>query len=303
MTEVADKGMVLSLITGAIAIVFCYLQIRGDIRPGSPALLEAWEKIDPASLGGPQRLPEGAERSELSAGQRTWSKVIAVITPLAFLAVVADMIMPMLVPGFKAPQGAGAAAIVGGVAAALMAVAAVIGDGRGAFRATAAHFTEGLVFAFRSMSQVLPIAGFFFIGVPGLAGAILGIADGGKAPSLLFELVQGAGQMIPQNRFLVSFGVLVCGMLGGIDGSGFAGLPLVGSMAGALGRAVGLDVSTLAAIGQMGSVWTGKTLTAWSALAAVAAFARVPVFEVVRRLFVPVTTGLIGATICANLIW
>jgi xanthine/uracil permease len=53
----------------------------------------------------------------------------------------------------------------------------------------------------------------------------------------------------------------------------------------------------------MGTVWTGKTLTAWSALAAVAAFARLPVFELVRRLFPPVVAGLFGATVCANLIW
>ena len=92
-------------------------------------------------------------------------------------------------------------------------------------------------------------------------------------------------------------------MVTGIDGSGFAGLPLTGALAGALGRAVNFDVSTLAAVGQMGSVWTGKTLTAWSALAAVAAFARVSVFDAVRKLFVPVVCGLIVATIFAIVVW
>jgi hypothetical protein len=50
-------------------------------------------------------------------------------------------------------------------------------------------------------------------------------------------------------------------------------------------------------------VWTGKTLTAWSALAAVAAFARVSVFDAVRKLFLPVVCGLFVATVFAIIVW
>jgi hypothetical protein len=67
---------------------------------------------------------------------------------------------------------------------------------------------------------------------------------------------------------------------------------------------VGLNVATLAAIGQMGAVWTGGgTLIAWSSLIAVAGFARVPVLDTVRALMIPVLTGLAISTICAVLIW
>ena len=184
-----------------------------------------------------------------------------------------------------------------------MVVVSLIADGRLAFRSVAVQFTDGLVFAFKAMSQVLPIAGFFFIGVASLAGPILSIAPGARVPGFLFELVRSGDRWIPHNRLFVSFGVLFSGMITGIDGSGFAGLPLTGALAGALGRTVNLDVSTLAAIGQMGSVWTGKTLTAWSALAAVAAFARVSVYEAVRKLFFPIVCGLIVSTIAAILIW
>ena len=195
------------------------------------------------------------------------------------------------------------AAIIGGVAGALMVVVSLIADGRLAFRSVAVQFTDGLVFAFKAMSQVLPIAGFFFIGVAPLAGPILGIAAGQKAPGLLFELVRAADLWIPHNRFFVSFGVLISGMVTGIDGSGFAGLPLTGALSGALGRTINFDPSTLAAVGQMGSVWTGKTLTAWSALAAVAAFARVSVFDTVRKLFLPIVCGLVVATLFAVIVW
>ena len=93
-------------------------------------------------------------------------------------------------------------------------------------------------------------------------------------------------------------------MITGIDGSGFAGLPLTGSLSGALAPSVGMQPATLAAIGQMGAVWTGGgTLVAWSSLIAVAGFARVPVFQIVRTAMVPVLTGLAVSTVCAVLIW
>ncbi|MFX8688954.1 hypothetical protein ABTM39_19660, partial [Acinetobacter baumannii] len=90
----------------------------------------------------------------------------------------------------------------------------------------------------------------------------------------------------------------------GIDGSGFAGLPLTGTLSGALAPAVGLQSATRAAVGQMGAVWTGGgTLIAWSSLIAVTGFARVPVMQAVKTLLVPVLTGLVISTTCAVLLW
>ncbi len=65
---------------------------------------------------------------------------------------------------------------------------------------------------------------------------------------------------------------------------------------------MGIDATTLAAIGQMGAIWVGGgTLVAWSSLVAVAGFAKVPVLELVRKSFVPVVVGLIASTIFAVL--
>lgn len=102
----------------------------------------------------------------------------------------------------------------------------------------------------------------------------------------------------------MAFGVLLVGMITGIDGSGFSGLPLTGALSGALGPVVGLNPATLAAVGQMGAVWTGGgTLIAWSSLIAVAGFARVPVLEAVRMLMLPVLIGLAVATLASTMIW
>jgi len=65
-----------------------------------------------------------------------------------------------------------------------------------------------------------------------------------------------------------------------------------------------MDPATLCAVGQMGAVWTGGgTLVAWSSLIAVTGFARVPVLDAVRVLFLPVIAGLIASTVLAVLIW
>src|SRR5690606_13078486 len=149
--------------------------------------------------------------------------------------------------------------------------------------------------------SVLPIAGFFFLGANEATAAILGVPES-EAPNLLFELIAAGQHLIPDNHFMVAFGVLLVGMVSGIDGSGFSGLPLTGTLSGALGPVVDMPVETLAAIGQMGAIWTGGgTLIAWSSLIAVAGFARVHILDLVRGLTIPVLIGLTFSTICGVL--
>ena len=234
-----------------------------------------------------------------------WSKFFAVLTPLAFLLVIIIMVLPKFSGSSLDLKGGDAASLVGGSAAILMILATWAASGtRNFFEDSAQHITDGFVFAFKAMGSVLPIAGFFFVGAGDTSGAILGLAPGAKAPHFLFELIQGAQDWIPQNDTFVSLGILIVGMITGIDGSGFAGLPLTGSLSGALAPVAGMNPATLAAVGQMGAVWTGGgTLVAWSSLIAVAGFARVPVMELVRVLTIPVISGLILAAVLAPRIW
>jgi len=324
---VADRALVLSLITGGVALAFAYVRLRGQIVPGSNALLADWQA---RSSSGAAAQPEHAgsfDKAEIArgtsgaalqggalagggvlragAGQMAMSKLFAILTPLAFLAVVSAMVLPKLIPSLPDLKGGAAATLVGGMAAMLMLLATLAAEGpRKMLDISAEHITEGFVFAFKAMGSVLPIAGFFFIGSSDTAGAILGVAEGARVPHLLFELTQSAQHLIPQSHAFVAFGVLIVGMVTGIDGSGFSGLPLTGALAGALGPAAGMDAATLAALGQMGAVWTGGgTLIAWSSLIAVAGFARVPVLDAVRALTLPVLTGLFVATLSALVLW
>jgi hypothetical protein len=314
VATVADKALVLSLITGLIALALGYLAIRRTIRAPSPAHLIDWQAG--ASLTAQRRdavAQAGAfDKTQLAAGVHDqlvpgaarWAGLFAVVTPLVFLALIATMVAPAVIPGLPALKGGDAAALIGGTAALLMLPVSFAVAGGKAMNAVADHVIDGLVFAFKAMGAVLPIAGFFFIGAADTSAGILGLPAGAPAPAFLFEIVQALQGAIPHDHFFVAFGVLLVGMITGIDGSGFAGLPLTGALSGALGPAVGMKVSSLAAIGQMGAVWTGGgTLIAWSSLLAVTGFARVPVLDAVRLLFVPVIVGLAVATVAGVLLW
>lgn len=327
---VADKALLLSVITGVVALVIAYLMQRRKFRRPDATWLDEWEAAADTKLGFGGRQPRTFRKEELAESgdeieemvDRTlaihdeerkerivryerskWSKFFAVLTPLAFLGVVLILALPALIPSLPSLQGGDAAGLVGGVGFALMMIICFFATGpRRMLDLCPEYMIEGFVFAFKAMGAVLPIAGFFFLGSQEAAASILSVSDD-SAPQLLFDLVLAAQGYIPDNSILMSFGVLFVGMMTGVDGSGFSGLPLTGSLSGALGPAVGMDVSTLAAVGQMGSIWTGGgTLIAWSSLIAVAGFARVSVLDLVRALTPPVLIGL-GVSAVFAAVW
>ncbi|MEU9022496.1 hypothetical protein [Actinomadura sp. NPDC048394] len=382
---VADKAMVLSLITGGVALFLGYLMTRSQYREPDALLLERWEAgeteaaapatrrslipglplrrriLQPAPAAattaegetsvavldsgpgsgtgtGSVTVPAPRNGGGASGGTRTGgagrsggepsdamaaaalkslnggdqpgddcpkrSKAFAAIIPLALVGLVGYMLLGKFTDAVPEVVGGDAAALVGGVTVALLLAAAVARDAGNALQACADHIVDGLVFAVRAMGVVIPIAGFFFIGNADFAGKIMSLGDGAKAPGFLFESVTHLEGAIPDSRYVVGFGVLIIGMITGLDGSGFAGLPLTGSLAGTLGPTSGVDPSLLAAIGQMGCVWSGGgVLIAWSSLLAVAGFARVPVMDLVRRSFVPVVAGLVVATVAGLIIY
>lgn len=320
MSMVADRALVLSWITGGVALLLVYVFARKHFRKPSQNWLSDWMAQGPDSnlsniesqgthdkaaiARGTAEGDEWTSHVGLTVQEERYSRILAVLTPLAFLVVIAIMLLPRFIPDLPVLRGGDAAGLVGGVAFILMMVATLMAEGpKRVFEACPDHMTDGFVFAFRAMGSVLPIAGFFFLGASEASSAILGTPLE-QTPSLLFELISAGQQYIPENSFLVAFGVLLVGIISGIDGSGFSGLPLTGTLSGALGPVAGIETETLAAIGQIGAIWTGGgTLIAWSSLIAVAGFARVHILDLVRGLALPVLTGMAISTICAILIF
>lgn len=288
---VLGKAGLLTIVTGVIALGLAFVfQRKEDLVFSGKTFSERMQVA--GMLAGDEVV--GTKEGNPIHGKG--SIIISLLVPLLLLAV----IVVMLSQGIK---GSEATALLGGVGAVLLVVIGMMAKSQerwAGLEAVSDYLVEGFLFAFRAMGPVIPIAGFFFLGGPDGAQAILGK----DAPGFLFDAALKLGHALPPGSALAAFGVLILGMLTGLDGSGFAGLPLVGATAGALGHGDPNAISTLSAVGQMGSVWTGGgTIVAWSTLVAVAGIAGVKVQDLVKKNLIPVLTGLLGSTILALLLW
>lgn len=285
---VADKALVLSLIAGGVAILLAYAINRKSIRSKDDPL----NKNELTTLNTAESTKNEAKTNNLTR----WSKIFAVFVPLALLVVVVYMMYNKLFSGSGGLVGGDGAAFVGGVAVILLLLSTVAFGRHHALDYITNHITDGFVFAFKAMGPVIPIAGFFFLGSSDFSGSILGVEVG---PALLFGLVESTQEFLPQSALLAAISVLVIGIITGLDGSGFSGLPLTGALAASL-ETSGMDAGTLAAIGQLGAIWTGGgTIVAWSSLIAIAGFCGVSVMDLVRKNFLPVILGLLVMVVIA----
>lgn len=272
---------ILSLITGIIALVVAYYMMRKDIALFQK---EGAHEMAAASEAKPEmQMKATKHRGAAYAPFLVWLLIISM----------AGVIFAMFRFDIK---GGDASALLGGTAVLIMTVATILVEGVNGLDVIADHLTDGLVFAFRVMGQILPIAGFFFLGNPEAVTGILG--EG--APGFLFDIGQMIAMAIPPEGFLSAFGMLILGVITGLDGSGFSGLPMTGTLAGAMAGGKETVAAGLAAIGQMGAIWSGGgTIIAWSSLVAVAGIVGVPVLDLVRKNFIPVIIGMVVSTVVA----
>ncbi|MCK4259531.1 MAG: hypothetical protein KAX49_11175 [Halanaerobiales bacterium] len=269
ISEMVRMGGILSLVTGGIAMLIAYFMVRKDISLDNNIMIQK---------------KTNEELGDYSSG----ASFIAKAVPIVFLGGIISMILL----GIK---GEGSTAFLGGIAVLFLILISVIQSGNKALEELGDFFKQGFLYAMKIFSTIIPIAGFFFLGSPESAKLILDQ----NAPGFLFDLGQALSQVIPLSKVSVAFGLLIIGMITGLDGSGFSSLPLIGALAKALGSSMGVNIAALAAIGQMGTIWVGGgTMTAWAfGLVATAGVAGVSPMELARKNFIPVIIGLIVATV------
>jgi len=281
VTLVTSYGAILSLITGIIAIVLAYYMMRKDIAD--------FQKVGNKEMAAASEIRPEMQMKAKELRGKTYAPFLVWVLVISLVLVIFAMFRFSI-------AGGDASALLGGTAILIMSLATVLVEGPKGLDIIADHLTDGLVFAFRVMGQILPIAGFFFLGNPEAVVKILG--EG--APGYLFDIGEMIARAIPPQGFLSAFGMLILGMITGLDGSGFSGLPMTGTLAGAMAGGNQTLAAALAAIGQMGAIWSGGgTIIAWSSLVAVAGIVGVPVLDLVRRNFIPVIVGMIVSTIVA----
>ena len=116
------------------------------------------------------------------------------------------------------------------------------------------------------------------------------------------DLGVALSNLVPINSVVAASTVTVVGAITGLDGSGFSGITLVGSISKIFGAALGGGVATLTALGQISGIWVGGgTIVPWAVIP-VAAICGVDAFELAKKNIVPVVIGLVVTTIVAMFI-
>lgn len=213
------------------------------------------------------------------------AKVTAILTPVTFIISIITILALKL-------KGGEATALIVGAAIFIMCIGTILNYKKEAFDKITEYINYGFLFGMKVFAPVIIIAAFFFLG----GDSITKILGEQFKSGLMNDWALWIAQNAPVNKYIAAAVQLVVGGLTGLDGSGFSGLPLTGSLAATFGGIVGGSIPVFAALGQISAIWVGGgTIIPWG-LISVAAICNVDPVELARRNFKPVMIGL-GATL------
>ena len=194
--------------------------------------------------------------------------------------------------------GGDATALVGGTALLIMLLITMVTHKGEGLEKTTSYLIKGFHFGFKVFGPVIPIAAFFYMGDSGFIKVFGEVLPQGSA-GIVNDLGVALAHTLPLNKEVAAFTLTSVGAITGLDGSGFSGITLAGTVAQLFSTAIGAGVATLTALGQIAAIWVGGgTLVPWALIPA-AAICGVDPFEMARRNLKPVVIGLIVTTIVA----
>ena len=276
--EVISASIPLVFIMGVVTTVAAFIFIKKDLKSGKL-------KVD---NGGPKILNKEDEEYKNVLSPKT-KNTLAILVPILFAMDVVIMIVAKL-------QGGDATALVGGTAIFILILVSILLHKGKALEEITKYLVKGLKFGFEIFGPVIPIAAFFYLGDEGFI-KVIGEFLPQNSQGLVNDLGIALANAVPLNRAIGAVTLTSVGAITGLDGSGFSGISLAGSVAKLFGSALGRGVSTLTALGQIAAIWVGGgTLIPWAVIPA-AAICGVDPFELTRRNFKPVVIGLVITTI------
>jgi hypothetical protein len=253
------------LVMSVVTVGVSYYMMRKEIK--SMPLLEHVQQVD---------------TSEKKHGRGVY--LVAVLTPLAF-------VMDIIIMYNYQLRGGDATALVGGTAVLIMCFVAVVQHNPiNSLEKITDYIKDGFVFGIRIFAPVIVIGAFFFLGSESMAKTILGP----DATGFLSDFGLFLADNITLSKVPVAMIQMLTGVITGLDGSGFSGLPLIGSLANTFSKAVDLNKAVLTAMGQLTTIWVGGgTIIPW-AIIPVAAICNVNPLDLAKRNIVPVVIGFVA---------
>jgi len=282
--DVIQASIPLVAVMGVVTTVTAFWLLRRDMKRGK---LEAGlPEVTIAALG-----VEKKETHDLTLATR---RLFAVLVPLLFIGDVVAMVLLNL-------QGGDATALIGGTCVFIMGLVSLLAHKKTGLEKATGYLLEGLHFGFKVFGPVIPIAAFFYLGDSAFF-ELFGKALPEGSQGIVNDLGVALAHSVPVNTAVSSVTVTAVGAITGLDGSGFSGISLAGSLAHLFSVALGSGIETLTALGQIAAIWVGGgTLIPWALIPA-AAICGVSPFELARRNLKPVLIGLAVTTIVAMFI-
>ena len=280
INSVIDASIPLVFIMGIVTTVTAFIFIKRDMKRGT--LQTTSSIIDDAE-------EEASKQPNLlSTGQK---RLFAFLVPILFAADVAAMYYLHL-------QGGDATALIGGTSILILLLITMVSHGNKGLEQTTQYLIDGFQFGFKVFGPVIPIAAFFYLGDAGFVKIIGNFLPKGSQ-GIVNDLGAALANAVPLSKAVGAITLTTVGAITGLDGSGFSGISLAGSVAHLFAIAIGKGAATLTALGQIAAIWVGGgTLVPWALIPA-AAICKVDPFDLARRNLLPVVIGLIVTTIAA----
>jgi len=278
--DVIAASVPLVIVMGLVTTIAAFWYLKKDMKIGNiPA--PSSETAVPDSVFISVRVPlSGAVRHALAAA-----------VPILFLLDVIAMFAFDL-------RGGDATALVGGTALLILIVATMLAHKQKGLEIVTAHLIQGFQFGFKVFGPVIPIAAFFYMGDSGFIKVFGEVLPAGSQ-GIVNDLGVALAHTIPISKEIAALTLTAVGVITGLDGSGFSGITLAGSLAQLFATALGSGAATLTALGQIAAIWVGGgTIIPWALIPA-AAICGVDPFELARRNLYPVAIGLLVTTIVA----
>ncbi|MFY9214199.1 MAG: TRAP transporter large permease subunit [Tissierellaceae bacterium] len=277
--EVISASVPLVIVMGLVTTIVAFIFLKRDLKSGKLTV----GKEDTKKT---QKNDEGKYKDVLS---KKTKNVLALVIPLLFLIDVIIMLVANL-------QGGDATALIGGTAVFILIVVSLMVHKNKGLEEITRYLVSGFKFGFEIFGPVIPIAAFFYLGDAGFL-SVIGDYLPEASQGLVNDLGLALANSVPLNEGIGAVTLTSVGAITGLDGSGFSGISLAGSVARLFGVALGKGVATLTALGQIAAIWVGGgTLIPWAVIPA-AAICGVDPFELTRRNFKPVVIGLVVTTI------
>jgi TRAP-type C4-dicarboxylate transport system permease large subunit len=237
VSSVISASIPLVITMGLVTTITAFYLLRKDIKLGKISTEYTIEDEN------------DEKKPSLTALSKNFKRILALITLALFVLDIFVMYTAKL-------QGGDATALIGGTAIFVLSLISMITYKNEALEKITSNLVKGLQFGFKIFGIVIPIAAFFYLG-----DSAFNVIFGKILPAYSNGIVNDLGvclaNAVPLNSVIASITLTIVGAITGLDGSGFSGISLAGSIAKLFSTALGGGVATLTALGQIAAIWVG----------------------------------------------